>query len=341
MSRDRVAIDRAAIERAAVVGTTAWGTTLAVQLARGGLPVGLVARTSAEAALLERAREHAGRLPGTTFPPSLSVATGPEVLPGADLVCFAVPSGTLRENARAAAGYLAPGASLLSATKGLVLETGQRMSELLREELPGHPVAVLSGPNLSREVAAGYPASTVIASTDAPLDRLRDAFHSQTFRVYTSRDTVGVEFGGALKNVLAIAAGIVDELGFGDNTKAALMARGLAEITRLAVALGADPLTLQGLSGMGDMLATAYSPLSRNHRLGEMLARGQSLEGALEALGETAEGAATIPAALALAARHGLELPIARALNQVLFEGASAGAAVHELMSRRPTSEAG
>jgi glycerol-3-phosphate dehydrogenase (NAD(P)+) len=213
------------------------------------------------------------------------------------------------------------------------------MSEVLRDALPGRPVAALSGPNLSREVAAGLPGTTVIASADAPLDALSEAFHARTFRVYTSDDIVGVELGGALKNIVAIAAGMVDALGYGDNAKAAVMTRGLAEMTRLGVAAGADPLTFQGLAGVGDLIATSYGPSSRNRRLGEQLARGATLPEALEALGETAEGVATTPAALRLAGRLGVEMPIAKGLHSILYEGVSPQAAVSALLERDPTSE--
>ncbi|MEX2373946.1 MAG: NAD(P)H-dependent glycerol-3-phosphate dehydrogenase, partial [Dehalococcoidia bacterium] len=264
--------------RAAVVGATAWGTTLAVHLARNGQPVTLLARSAEEARALDAARTNERRLPGVQFPDGLDVAHGAEALAGAGLVCFVVPSRTLWENACAVAAHVAPDATVLSAVKGIEPVTGRRMTEVLAEALPGRPLAVLSGPNLSREVAAGLPGSTVIATRDAPVEPLRAAFHSASLRVYTSDDVVGVEMGGALKNVVAIAAGMVDALGFGDNAKAALLTRGLAEMTRLGVAAGADALTFQGLAGMGDLVASYYSPLARNRRLGEHDAPGPTLE---------------------------------------------------------------
>ena len=327
-----------AIQTAAVIGTTAWGTTLAVQLARNGVAVSLGARTSEEAAQLEAAREHPARLPGTTFPDTMHVTTAVEAVRDADFVCVVVPSHSMIENLRAIADAVPAGATVLSATKGIELATGRRMSELIEAELPARPVAVLSGPNLSREVAAGLPGTTVIAST-GPVDALRDAFHSRTFRVYTSSDVVGVELGGALKNVVAIAGGIVDQFGFGNNAKAAVLTRGLAEITRLAVAAGADPLTLQGLAGVGDLMASSYSPLARNRRLGELLGEGKSLDEALEAIGETAEGATTVPAALGLAARLGVDMPITAALDEIMHRGVAPADAIEALMAREPTSE--
>ncbi|HRC61955.1 MAG TPA: NAD(P)H-dependent glycerol-3-phosphate dehydrogenase, partial [Dehalococcoidia bacterium] len=290
-----------AFRRAAVVGTTAWGTTLAILLARNGLDVTLLARTEAEATALEAAREHERRLPGERFPSALVVTADVRSLTRAELACFVVPAQTMADAVRAVGAHVAPDATVLSASKGIEIESCRRMSEILATELPGRAVAALSGPNLSREVAAGLPGTTVIASVDGPLEALRGAFHRPTFRVYTSSDLVGVELGGALKNIVAIAAGMVDALGYGDNAKAAVMTRGLAEMTRLGVAAGADPLTFQGLAGVGDLIATSYSRLSRNRRLGERLAQGASFRDVLEESGETAEGAATAPAALRLA----------------------------------------
>ena len=325
--------------RAAVVGSTAWGTTLAILLARNGLPVTLLVRSAEEAERLSRARVHAARLPGVEFPDPLEVSAAPAALERADLVCFAVPSGTFAANADAVAAHVPAGATLLSATKGIEAGTGRRMSELLAERLPGRPTAALSGPNLSREVADGLPSTTVIASADGPLEALRDAFHSRAFRVYSTTDIVGVELGGALKNVIAIAAGMADALGYGDNAKAAMLTRGLAEITRLGVAAGADPLTFQGLAGVGDLIATSYSPLSRNRRLGELMAGGSSLEQALAVLGATAEGVNTTPAALRLARELGVEMPITGGLHGVLYGGVQPRDAVAALMEREPIGE--
>lgn len=324
---------------AVMVGATAWGTTLAVLLARNGLPVTLLTRSAEEAAGLNADRQHRGRLPDIPFPPSLVASGDPAALGHADLVCLAVPAQSMRANLDLIAGYVGPGATLLSASKGIEIATGLRMSELLRERLPGYPVAALSGPNLSREVAAGLPSTTVIASSDAPLEALRGAFHGAAFRVYTTEDIVGVEFGGALKNIIAIAAGIVDALGYGDNAKAAMITRGLAEMMRLGVAAGADPLTFLGLAGVGDLVASSYSALARNRRLGELLGGGQSLATALEAIGATAEGAATTQAALNLARRLGVEMPIAEALQGILSGETAPETAVATLLQRDPKPE--
>jgi glycerol-3-phosphate dehydrogenase (NAD(P)+) len=327
------------LHAAVVIGPTAWGTTLAVLLARNGLPVTLLARTPDEAAVLEAARSNERRLPGTPFPPSLTVSADVACLRDADLICFATPAQTVGQNAQAVARDVPADATLLTASKGIEIASGRRMSEVLRDALPGRPVAALSGPNLSREVASGLPGTTVIASADAPLDDLRAAFHSPAFRVYTTEDIVGVEFGGALKDIYAIAGGMVDAFEYGDNAKAAILTRGLAEMSRLGVAAGADPLTFQGLAGIGDLIATAYSALSRNRRLGELLGRGRSLTEALGEIGETAEGSATTPAALGLAHRLGVEMPIAEGLNAIMYEGLAPQAAVTALLQREPRAE--
>ncbi len=329
----------AGFDRAAVVGSTAWGTTLSILLARNRTPVTLLVRTVEEAERLNGERENARRLSGFQFPEAMSVSADLAVLSEADLICFAVPSRTFAANAAAVAPHAPRQATLLSATKGIDAQSGQRMSQLLAAAMPGRPIAVLSGPNLSHELAAGLPGTTVIASADASLDAVRAAFHSTLLRVYTSADVVGVELGGALKNLIAIAAGMVDALGYGDNAMAAVVTRGLAEMTRLGVAAGADALTFQGLAGVGDLVATAYSPLSRNRRLGESIANGASLDEALTALDETAEGAVTVPAALRMARELDVEMPIAAALHRVLFEGAALRDAVIDLMEREPKAE--
>lgn len=325
--------------RAAVIGTTAWGTTLAILLGRNGIPTTLVARDATEAAALETARAHPSRLPGAAFPPSLIVSAEDAALAEAELVCLAVPSARMSDNLVRYAPAIRRDAMVLSATKGIDLTSGLRMTELIAAALPGRGVAVLSGPNLSREVAAGLPSTTVIASQDERASSVRAAFHSNSFRVYASDDVVGVELGGALKNIVAVAGGITDALAYGDNAKAAVITRGLAEITRLGVACGAEALTFQGLAGVGDAVASSYSRLSRNRRLGELIGGGATLEAALATIGETAEAARTIPAALLLASRYGVELPITQALRAILDGELSARAAVEVLLEREPTTE--
>lgn len=328
-----------AIRRAAVVGTTAWGTTLAILLARNGIDVALLARSADEARDLEVAREHRRRLPGERFPDTLTVTADRSALAPCELVCFVVPAQTMARTAEALLGAVPAAATILTASKGIEIESGRRMSEVLRASFTTQPIAALSGPNLSQEVVAELPGTTVIASRDARLEDLREAFHSRTFRVYTSDDIIGVELGGALKNIVAIAAGMVDAFGYGNNAKAAVITRGLAEMSRLGVAAGADPLTFQGLAGVGDLIATSYSPLSRNRGLGEQLANGASLADALKLMGGTAEGAATMPAALRLARRLDVEMPIAEGLYGILYQGVSPQAAVSALLERDPKPE--
>ena len=330
--------------RVTVVGTTSWGTTLAILMANNGSDVALWARTEEEASALREERENPRLPPGSTFPPSLSVTSSLEdAAPGADMVVVSVPSRTLRENMRAVRPHLADGAIVLSATKGLEIESARRMSEVMAEELPEQlhdRIAVLSGPNLAREIVRGMPASTVIASRSEDIAlRAQDLFMSPVFRVYTNADVVGVELGGALKNIIALGAGICDGLGYGDNGKAAFITRGLVEMTRLAVAAGANPLTLAGLAGLGDLVATCSSPLSRNRHVGEQLAAGLRLDEVLTSMQNVAEGVDTTRAALTLASRLGVDMPLTQAISGVLFRGVEPRSAVAELMGRAPRSE--
>ncbi len=313
-------------------------------LARNSHDVVLWSRTGEEAARLQAAREHRERLPGIAFPSSLSVTADARELAVAELLVLAVPSQTVRENLRRTAAYLPADAPLVSAVKGLERDTAKRVSEMAAEELPGRSpgrFCALSGPNLSREIARGLPSASVVASVDpAVAARVRDTFMSPAFRVYTSEDVIGVELGGALKNLIAICAGMGDGFAYGDNGKAAFITRGLSEITRLGVAAGANPLTFAGLAGMGDLVATCYSPLSRNRRVGEELAQGKSLAEALSGLGDqVAEGVETTRPALLLAHRLGVEMPITEALSRFLFEALDPRRALLELLVRAPRAE--
>ena len=327
----------------AVIGTTTWGTTLALMLARRGIEVRLLARTHGEASALDGARENP-RLPGMKFPETLSVTDDwANSLDDAAAVLFAVPSHTLRENARRARAFLGRDPLVISCTKGIERGTAKPMTELLREELPDdiRRVAVLSGPNLAHEVVRDLPTSTVVAATDIAVAReAQMLLNSTTFRVYTNTDVIGVELGGALKNIIAIGAGVIDGMGLGDNAKAGFLTRGLAEITRLGVAAGAQPLTFMGNAGLGDLMATAFSGLSRNHRVGIALAKGMSLQQAVDSLGgEVAEGVTTAAAALEMAKAHGVEMPITEITCKVLFEGLSPREALTALMVRDLKSE--
>ena len=328
----------------AVVGATTWGTTLAVLAARGGAPVRLLCRTADEAKALRRAGEHTRRLPDVPFPATLSVEHDPaSALNGAGLMIVAVPSDRFRQNLQRIAPHVPADAVVLSATKGLELPAGLRMSEVMAQEMPGHPpgrFAVLSGPNLAGEVIAGKPAVTVVAAPEEESRSLvQDALMSPAFRVYTSDDVVGVEMGGSLKNIIALAAGIADGMDVGDNAKAALVTRGLNEIGRLGIAAGAQLMTFAGLAGLGDVMATCSSPLSRNRRVGEELARGRQLPDILADMGAVAEGINTTVAALEIAERLNVDMPITRLMSQVLFEGLPAAECIPALMERPPRSE--
>jgi glycerol-3-phosphate dehydrogenase (NAD(P)+) len=285
------------------------------------------------AAIAERG-ENAAFLPGVELPAELRAFSRlDEALEGAEMVLVVVPSEYSRGIYREMRPLLLPGALLVSATKGLERDTLRRMSEVAAEETPAHPVAVVSGPSFALEVARALPTAVVAASGDhAVAHSIQHALSTRTFRVYSSEDLVGVELAGALKNVIAIAAGIVDGLGYGHNTLAGLITRGLAEISRLAGALGGRPETLAGLAGLGDLVLTCTGALSRNRRVGQGLGRGLSLADA--SAGLVAEGVRTTLAACALAEREAVEMPIARQMKAVLYDGKAPRAALEELMLR-------
>lgn len=326
-----------------VVGTTSWGTTLAILMAGKGLRVALLARTAQEALALTEKGENPRLLPGVRFPPGLLVTHDEGVLARASLAVLAVPSQRMRETVRRIAAALRPGTLVLSAAKGLEVETGKRMSEVVAEELPDwdpKQLGALSGPNLSQEIVAGRPAASVVAARDIKAaERMREAVQAPTFRIYTQTDVVGVELGGALKNVIALGAGMADGLELGANTKAAFITRGLMEMTRLGVALGARPLTFSGLTGLGDLVATCFSPLSRNRFVGQELAKGRPLEEVLRSLNHVAEGIPTTAAACQLAHRLGVEMPISEQIHRILYEGMDPRQAAVDLMQREPKYE--
>ena len=328
---------------AAIVGATSWGTTLGIILAREGHDVRLLARSEDEALMLESRRENSRFVPGFPFPDSMHARADAEAFADAEVAIVAVPSHTLRDNIRKVAAHIPPGCIVVSAVKGLELNTGRRMSEILSEEIShdsGHSVCALSGPNLASEIVRGMPAPTVIASHDPGAALKAQAIiNSSVFRVYTNNDIIGVEFCGALKNIIALGAGICDGLELGDNAKSGFMTRGLAEIARLGVAAGANPATFAGLAGMGDLVATCSSVLSRNHYVGEQLAMGKPLEEIRRSMQNVAEGVNTTVAALDLADRLGVEMPIAQVTHDILSGSISAPDAVAHLMERDPTSE--
>ena len=330
------------------VGGGGWGTTLAILLDSKGHEVRLWVYEEDEAERMRLTRENATFLPGVRIPDGVGITTSKrEAVAGADIVVLVTPSRVVRE---VAASLLAEAGSTVTSaqaivvgSKGLEPETLLRMSEVLVQVLPPilhRKIVILAGPSHAEEVSRQVPTAVVAASNDAGAATLvQDAFSTERFRVYTNDDVVGVEIGAALKNVVAIAAGICDGLGFGDSTKGALLTRGLVEIARLGEALGARPDTFSGLAGMGDLIATAMSRHSRNRRLGEAIGKGMKVEEALAATKMVVEGVGTAHVAVDLARRHGVELPIAEQVRAILYDGKSAKAAIRELLTRDLKSE--
>ena len=322
--------------RCAVVGAGAWGTALADLLACNGHEVRLwVLEPGVMTAINER-RENPVFLPGMRLAQSLRATQDHRTaLEGAELIVYATPSQYLREIARSGAAHVSPSAVLVVASKGIEQKTLALMSDVVGEEATGRPVVAISGPSFAVEVAAHQPTAIVAASADARAARhTQDAMSNATFRVYTHDDLVGVELGGALKNVMAVATGIVEGLGLGNNSRAALITRGLAEMTRLGVSLGARASTFAGLAGIGDLVLTCTGALSRNRAVGVAIGQGQTLEEALEGKPTVAEGVITTKSALALAQREDVEMPIVTTVYRILFEGHSAKRAIPELMAR-------
>jgi glycerol-3-phosphate dehydrogenase (NAD(P)+) len=329
--------------RAAVLGAGSWGTALAIHLSRSGLETTLWARRAACAADLRRDRENTGYLPGCPFPDELHVTDDlAGALAGRRLVIFVAPAQSSRALFRAAAPHLDPGADRVVASKGIEEGSGLRLDEVMRQESPAAPpCAILSGPSFAAELAQGQPTAVVVASSDETVARrVQETVTAGSFRLYRNRDPVGVALGGALKNVMALATGIAEGTGLGLNTRAALVTRGLAEMTRLGVAAGGSAGTFAGLAGLGDLVLTCTGGLSRNRSLGIEIGRGRALAELLAARRTVAEGVATARAALALAARHGVEMPIASQVRDVLDGRRSPAEAVQSLLAR-PLKEEG
>ena len=326
-----------------VLGAGSWGTALAVHLARAGHQVHLWARDAALAGEIQARRANAVYLPGVVLPNGISVTNSlAEAVAGRELVVSAIPSHGCRPVIHSAVPHLAPGAVIVSATKGLETDTHLRMSEVIGQEVAGaHPVVVLSGPSFAIEVARELPTAVLAASADtAATELVQQEFRASYFRLYGSDDVVGVEIGGALKNIIAIAAGVVEGLGLGHNALAALITRGLAELTRVACAAGGRRETLAGLSGLGDLVLTCTGNLSRNRHVGIELATGRPLPEILAGMKMVAEGVRTTGAALALGARYGVELPIATQMQAVLNGDTDVRTAIAALMLRRQRAEA-
>lgn len=330
--------------RAAVLGAGSWGTAFAKVLADAGSDVVLWARRPELAEALNLRHENPDYLPGLRLPDGLratSDATG--ALDGAEVVVLAVPSQTLRDHLAYWAPLLPPESTVVSLIKGVELGTSKRMSEVICEVGGVHPerICVVTGPNLAREIAMEQPAATVVACVDH--DRataLQKICQTSYLRPYTNVDVIGCELGGAVKNIIALACGIAEGMGFGDNTRATLITRGLAETTRLGVALGADPRTFAGLAGLGDLVATCSSPLSRNRTFGERLGRGETPEQIAAATRQTAEGVKSCRSVLDLARRHYIDMPITEAVERVCHEGLSPEVMMRGLMTRETKPEA-
>jgi glycerol-3-phosphate dehydrogenase (NAD(P)+) len=330
------------MNRVAILGAGSWGTALAVHLAREGRVVSLWARNDALISEMIARRANTRYLADVALPSSVGATSSlPAALQDAQFVVLAVPSHGLRAVVRAAIPWLPAGAVIVSAAKGLEGESLQRMSQVIAEETKDEfPVVVLSGPSFAAEVARGLPTAVLAASSDSDAaERVQDQFRGRGLRLYASDDVAGVEIGGALKNVIAIAAGVVEGLGLGQNALAALITRGLVEISRLACAEGGRRDTLAGLSGLGDLVLTCTGSLSRNRRVGVELGQGRQLADILAGMHMVAEGVRTTGAALALGARHGLELPITAQMSTVLDGRVSPLEAVEILMGRRQRAE--
>jgi glycerol-3-phosphate dehydrogenase (NAD(P)+) len=329
--------------RAAVLGAGSWGTTFAKVLADAGCTVLLHARRPELAHEIGETRENAEYLPGIRLPDRLrATADAAEALADAEIVVLAVPSQSLRDNLTEWAPLLPADAVLLSLMKGIELGSTKRMSQVICEVTGAGPdrVAALSGPNLAREIAEEQPAATVVACTDHDrAAQVQAACHTPYFRPYTNQDLVGCELGGAVKNVIALACGITEGMGFGDNTRASLITRGLAETARLGAALGAEPTTFAGLAGLGDLVATCSSPLSRNRTFGERLGRGMSVEEVQRSTRQVAEGVKSCRSVLDLARAHGVDMPLTEAVVRVCHDGVPVTQMVKEIMSREAKPE--
>jgi glycerol-3-phosphate dehydrogenase (NAD(P)+) len=329
--------------RAAVLGAGSWGTAFAQVLVDAGTETVLWSRRPEIAASINAAHRNPDYLPDVELPPLLRATADPEeAFRDADLIVLAIPSGTLRDNLKAWVDLIGDRSVLVSLMKGIEVGTSKRMSEVIIEvtDVPEDRVAVVSGPNLAKEIAARQPAASVVACTDLEVAaRLQRACNSGYFRPYTNHDVLGCELGGAVKNVIALAVGMAAGLGFGDNARASLITRGLAETMRIGDALGADPLTFSGLAGLGDLVATCSSPLSRNRTFGENLGRGMTVDEVMAITRQTAEGVKSCESILDLARMNGVEVPITEHVALVVHQGMTVGEMLQSLLSRDPKHE--
>jgi glycerol-3-phosphate dehydrogenase (NAD(P)+) len=331
------------VTRAAIFGTGNWGTAFALVLADAGTETVLCGRRAEVVAHIEQEHQNPEYLPGIILPEPVRATVDPAAaLEGADFLVLTIPAQSLREALTRWAPLIPPHTVLVSLIKGIELGTSMRMSQVIAEVTGAAPdrVAVVTGPNLAQEIAERHPAASVVACADqAVAERLQKACHSPYFRPYTNTDVIGCELGGAVKNVIGLAAGIADGMGLGDNTKASLITRGLAETARLGVALGADPYTFAGLAGLGDLVATCASPLSRNHRFGRLLGAGRTVTEAQQEVRQTTEGVKSCASVLELARRHAVEMPLVETVVAVVHAGRSPREMLAALMARSAKSE--
>lgn len=327
--------------KVSIVGAGSWGTALAILLSSNGHQVSMWSCFKDEVDMLNSKREHTSKLPGVHIPDDiLCTADQEKALDGADAVIMVVPSHTVRKNANEISKYIKKDCVVVSCSKGLEEGSGLRLSEVIKQEVPQCRASVLSGPSHAEEVGRGIPTTVVSACEDMEVAQyVQDIFMSPRFRVYTNPDITGIELGAALKNVIALCAGISDGLGYGDNTKAALMTRGMAEIARLGTAMGAKRQTFSGLSGIGDLIVTCTSMHSRNRRAGILIGQGKSLQEAVDEVKMVVEGVTTTRAAYELAVKKDISMPITTEAYQILFNGKSAKQAVTDLMTRSKKHE--
>lgn len=319
-----------------VIGAGSWGTALAALLYNNGNEVTVWSIMEQEIAMLREKREHVDKLPGVKLPKDMEFTTDLEsAIVGKDLLVLAVPSPFTRSTSKSMAPFVAEGQIIVNVAKGVEENTLMTLSEIIEQEIPKATVAVLSGPSHAEEVGRGIPTSIVVgASKKETAEYIQDLFMNEVFRVYISPDVLGIELGGALKNVVALAAGIADGLGYGDNSKAALITRGSAEIARLGMAMGGKAQTFSGLTGMGDLIVTCASMHSRNRRAGILIGKGYSMDEAMAEVKMVVEGVYSAKAAMGLAKKYDVQLPIIEQVNMVLFEGKNAAEAVKDLMLR-------
>lgn len=329
------------MKRVSVIGAGSWGTALAVLLAHNGHEVTIWSHDPYEIEMLSTKREQADKLPGVKLPENVKVSSDmEESLKDMDVVVMAVPSPVVRSVAKQMAPSISDGQIIVNVAKGIEDETYMTLTDIIEEEIPNAEVCVLSGPSHAEEVGRGIPTTVVVGSKKKEVaELLQDVFMNEVFRVYTNPDIIGIELGGALKNVIALAAGTTDGLGFGDNTKAALMTRGIAELTRLGVALGGKPETFSGLTGIGDLIVTCTSVHSRNRKAGYLIGQGMTADEAMKEVKMVVEGVYSAKAALGLAKKYGVSVPIVEAVNKVLFENADPREEVSNLLLRERRKE--